>query len=169
MQKHFLLYMLSWQNGTRCKDGVRMLWCHSYLGWLVLRVPSLHALAENFENCSREPTKAISNSVIERFTVFGLREWLFGIWTNVKCCPCKLHLLSYVESSYIIYTYSSPSNTYSILLLKACTDPLSMFCFIPPDLDCCRLHILYVSCCLLITVHHLNTCSVELLGHACYE
>ena len=20
-----------WQNGTRCRDGVKVLWCHSYL------------------------------------------------------------------------------------------------------------------------------------------
>ena len=31
-------------NGTRCRDGVKVLWCHSHLVWLVFRVPSLHAL-----------------------------------------------------------------------------------------------------------------------------
>ena len=39
----------NWQNSTRCKDGVKVLWCHSHLIWL--RAPSLHALvfiAENF-------------------------------------------------------------------------------------------------------------------------
>ena len=36
--------MCSWQNGTRCRDGVKVLWCHSHLVWLVLRLPSLHAL-----------------------------------------------------------------------------------------------------------------------------
>ena len=25
----------SWQNGTRCRDGVNMLWCRSHLVWLV--------------------------------------------------------------------------------------------------------------------------------------
>ena len=25
----------SWQNGTRCRDGVNVLWCHSHLVWLV--------------------------------------------------------------------------------------------------------------------------------------
>ena len=24
-----------WQNGTRCRDGVKVLWCHSHLAWLV--------------------------------------------------------------------------------------------------------------------------------------
>ena len=24
----------SWQNGTRCRDGVKLLWCHSHLVWL---------------------------------------------------------------------------------------------------------------------------------------
>ena len=25
----------SWWNGTRCRDGVKLLWCHSHLVWLV--------------------------------------------------------------------------------------------------------------------------------------
>ena len=25
----------SWQNGTRCRDGVNVLWCRSHLVWLV--------------------------------------------------------------------------------------------------------------------------------------
>ena len=25
----------SWQNGTRCRDGLKVLWCHSHLVWLV--------------------------------------------------------------------------------------------------------------------------------------
>ena len=35
--------MRSLQNGTRCRDGMKVLWCHSHLVCLVLRVPSLHA------------------------------------------------------------------------------------------------------------------------------
>ena len=27
--------MHSWQNGTRCRDDVNVLWCHSHLVWLV--------------------------------------------------------------------------------------------------------------------------------------
>ena len=27
--------MHSLQNGTRCRDGVNVLWCHSHLVWLV--------------------------------------------------------------------------------------------------------------------------------------
>ena len=27
--------MHGWQNGTRCRDGVKVLWCHSDLVWLV--------------------------------------------------------------------------------------------------------------------------------------
>ena len=27
--------MHSWQNGTRCRDGVNVLWCRSHLVWLV--------------------------------------------------------------------------------------------------------------------------------------
>ena len=29
--------MHSWQNGTRCRDGVNVLWCHSHLVWLVFK------------------------------------------------------------------------------------------------------------------------------------
>ena len=25
----------SWRNGTRCRDAVKVLWCHSHLVWLV--------------------------------------------------------------------------------------------------------------------------------------
>ena len=25
----------SWQNGTKCRDGVKVFWCHSHLVWLV--------------------------------------------------------------------------------------------------------------------------------------
>ena len=32
---------LSWQNGTKCRDGVKVMWCRSHLVWLGLRVPSL--------------------------------------------------------------------------------------------------------------------------------
>ena len=28
----------SWQNGTRCRDGVKVLWCHSHLVWSVFEV-----------------------------------------------------------------------------------------------------------------------------------
>ena len=38
------LVVHSWQNGTRCRDGVNVLWCRSHPVWLVLRVPSLYAL-----------------------------------------------------------------------------------------------------------------------------
>ena len=31
----FVLYVYSWQNGTRCRDGVEVLWCRPHLVWLV--------------------------------------------------------------------------------------------------------------------------------------
>ena len=39
----------SWQNGTRCRDGVNVLWCHSHLVWLVFEgsIPT-YACSENF-------------------------------------------------------------------------------------------------------------------------
>ena len=39
-----MVYIIGNMNGTRCRDGVKVLWCHSHLVWLVFRVPSLHAL-----------------------------------------------------------------------------------------------------------------------------
>ena len=34
------------KSGTRCRDGVKVLWCHSYLFWLVFEgsIPTLHVL-----------------------------------------------------------------------------------------------------------------------------
>ena len=71
-----------------------------------------------------------------------------------NCCTCKLHVLSAGVLTYT-FIYSSSSITYLIiLLLEAFTHSLSIFCIIPPDIDCCSLH--------LITVSYLNMCSVEL-------
>ena len=34
--KHKASYLCKWwQNGTRCRDGGKVLWCHSHLLWLV--------------------------------------------------------------------------------------------------------------------------------------
>ena len=41
----------SWQNGTRCRDGVNVLWCHSHLVWLVFEgsIPTCAGFhSENF-------------------------------------------------------------------------------------------------------------------------
>ena len=43
----------SWQNGTRCRDGVNVLWCHLHLVWLVFEgsIPTCACfcfLLENF-------------------------------------------------------------------------------------------------------------------------
>ena len=43
--------MHSWQNGTRCRDGVNALWCRSHLVWLVLEgsIPTCACFhSENF-------------------------------------------------------------------------------------------------------------------------
>ena len=43
--KHKACLCKWWQNGTRRRDGVKVLWCHSHLVWLVfLMVLFLHAL-----------------------------------------------------------------------------------------------------------------------------
>ena len=43
--------MHSWQNGTRCRDGVNVLWCCSHLVWLVFEgsIPTCTVFhSENF-------------------------------------------------------------------------------------------------------------------------
>ena len=43
--------MHSWQNGTRCRDGVNVLWCRSHLVWLVFEdsIPTCACFhSENF-------------------------------------------------------------------------------------------------------------------------
>ena len=43
--------MHSWQNGTRCRDGVNVLWCHSHLVQLVFErsIPTCACFhSENF-------------------------------------------------------------------------------------------------------------------------
>ena len=43
--------MHSWQNGTRCRDGVNVLWCRSHLVWLVFEgsIPTCAGFhSENF-------------------------------------------------------------------------------------------------------------------------
>ena len=41
---HVESFVHSWQNGTRCRDGVKVLWCNFHLHSLagILRGPSLH-------------------------------------------------------------------------------------------------------------------------------
>ena len=44
----------SWQNGTRCRDGVKVLWCHSHLVWLVFKasIPTCACFpSENILTC----------------------------------------------------------------------------------------------------------------------
>ena len=47
----------SWQNGTRCRDGVNVLWCRSHLVWLVFEgsIPTCACfpLENFFVTCSR--------------------------------------------------------------------------------------------------------------------
>ena len=40
----------SWQNGTRCRDGVKVMWCHSHLVWLVFEGPILTCACFHSEN-----------------------------------------------------------------------------------------------------------------------
>ena len=60
------------------------------------------------------------------------------LYKSRNCYPCKLHVLSCVESLHTctyLFMYNSPSNTYLvILLLEGYTHPLCTFCSIPPDL-----------------------------------
>ena len=45
----------TWQNGTRCRDGVKVLWCHSHLVWLVFEgsIPTCVVfIQKTFVTCS---------------------------------------------------------------------------------------------------------------------
>ena len=60
----------SWQNGTRCRDGVKLLWCHSHLVWLV------------FEGCMR---------------LFSFRKLFCDLYNNtnsvvINSCPWQCYL-----------------------------------------------------------------------------
>ena len=45
MLSTFVVCIVGNLNGTRCRDGVKVLWCHSNLVWLFsFRVPFLNAL-----------------------------------------------------------------------------------------------------------------------------
>ena len=49
--KHKAYLCKWWQNGTRCRDGVKVLWCHSLLVWLVFEasIPTCTCFpSENF-------------------------------------------------------------------------------------------------------------------------
>ena len=50
-QQHKSYLCKRWQNGTRCRDGVKVLWCHSHLVWLVFEasIPTCTCFpSENF-------------------------------------------------------------------------------------------------------------------------
>ena len=71
----------SWQNGTRCMDGVNVLLCHSYLVWLV------------FE--SSIPTCACfhpENFLVTSFYCFlnGKREERWEGRPRGRCMLCKI-------------------------------------------------------------------------------
>ena len=50
-KKHKAYLCKQWQNGTSCRDGVKVLWCHSNLVWLVFEasIPTCTCFpSENF-------------------------------------------------------------------------------------------------------------------------
>ena len=44
LYKHKAYLCKWWQSGTKCRDGVKVLWCHSHLVWLVFE-PSIPTCA----------------------------------------------------------------------------------------------------------------------------
>ena len=55
--KHKAYLCKWWQNGTRCRDGVKVLWCHSHLVWLVFEafIPTCAflRLCTQFPDCAK--------------------------------------------------------------------------------------------------------------------
>ena len=72
-------------------------------------------------------------------------DFRYSLNRSRNCCTCKLQC-SVCGVLTFTFVYSSSRITYIIILsLEACTHPLSMFCFIPPDFGCCSLHLITVS------------------------
>ena len=47
----FVVCIVTWQNGTKCRDGVKVLWYHSHFVWLVFEgsIPTCTCFhSENF-------------------------------------------------------------------------------------------------------------------------
>ena len=67
----------SWQNGTRCRDGVKLLWCHSHLVWLVFEgsIPTCACFhSENFLVTSVFVNVAISQQLNAAPYLRGVHE-----------------------------------------------------------------------------------------------
>ena len=79
--------MYSWQKSTTCRNGMQVLWCHYYVVWWFLRVPSLlalvfiHKLCYDFSHSSYlcHTIKLIINfysiSFIAQMTLLSLRNF----------------------------------------------------------------------------------------------
>ena len=79
--------MYSWQKSTTCRNGMQVLWCHYYVVWWFLRVPSLlalvfiHKLCYDFSHSSYlcHTIKLVINfysiSFIAQMTLLSLRNF----------------------------------------------------------------------------------------------
>ena len=101
---------------------------------------------ERIEFCCSERTVIVNSNAFKWSPTIKL------LYRSRNCCPCKLYLLSCVESSQILFSFSSPSNTYLIiLLLKACTHPLYALHYTLYHLILTVAVFMYVSGCPLIS------------------
>ena len=66
-----------WQNGTRCRDGVRVLWWHSHLLWLVFE-GSIPTCA-----CLHLASKIYHDLIV--FFVFSLFDAVVESLSNLAC------------------------------------------------------------------------------------
>ena len=99
----------SWQNGTRCRDGVKVLWCHSHPVWPVFKVPFYMSLFRKlFVTCVLLLTQVQLMS--------GFHSKIQHTWTTVSCSwrtlvkvvmPCSAWLLV-VKCSLVLGTGSFP-------------------------------------------------------------
>ena len=89
-KKHKAYWCKWWQNGTRCRDGVKVLWCHSHLVWLVFEASIPTCTCFPSENQNALP-KNISTAIVK--------------FSEMKPCLLGNSLGSCVPS---IYLFDSP-------------------------------------------------------------
>ena len=111
-KKHKSYLWKQWQNGTRCRDGMKVLWCHSHLVWLVFEasIPTCTCFpSENFLwLVNLLPSLPVS---IAMFADFLLSLWLtyhqWNAWNQLNVTrPSPLMLnstVSVVSSLHIVW------------------------------------------------------------------
>lgn len=111
----------SWQNGTKCRDGMKVMWCHPLVGFwgfhlcmhlffcscffFLLEMVREVKLREDAWSVKCEYTlfccSQRTNSCCKCFQLkLQIQPSNFYTDRSRSCCPCKLYVLGCVESSH---------------------------------------------------------------------